>query len=139
MDRIRRAAAVQPVRWMTRTLAAGLLLAAQGACGAAVAINDTPATPASNPPPATTGTAQDRETIAGRFMIVFGDPPPDSGQPPKRLYTLTDQQGRRWTLTFDEKLYSPPGGVLEFNGKDVEVQGRRTGTDRLLVESMRLR
>ena len=71
-------------------------------------------------------------------MVVFGDPPPDSGLPARMSYTLTDQQGRRWTLAFDESVYSPPGGILAFNGKEVEIAGTRTGSNRLLVESMRL-
>ena len=82
--------------------------------------------------------AQDRETVSGRFAIVYGDPPPDSGQPASMRYTLTDKQGQQWTLTFDASVYTPPGGITSFNGKDVEVQGRRTGGNRLLVESMRL-
>jgi hypothetical protein len=81
---------------------------------------------------------QDRETVSGRFVVIFGDPPPESGQPARMSYTLTDQQGKPWTLTFDESVYSPPGGILSYNGKNVEVVGRRTAANRLFVESMRL-
>ena len=121
-------------RSATAILIAALGLAFSVAC-AAVAIKDTPASPAS---PAASTPMQDRETVRGRFVIVTGDPPPDSGLPPRRSYILTDQQGQRWTLAFDESVYSPPGGISAFDGKDVEVAGRRTGTNRLLVESMRL-
>ena len=119
-----------------RRSATALLIAALGlpfgvAC-AAVANQDTPSSPA------TSTATQDRETVRGRFVIVTGDPPPDSGQPARRRYTLTEPKGRRWTLTFDESVYSPPGGIPAFDGKDVEVEGRRTGENRLLVESMRL-
>jgi len=112
-------------------LIAALLLALSAACGAA-AIERIPMRPA------TSAQAQERETVSGRFVVVYGDPPPDSGQPARRSYSLTDKEGRRWTLTFDESVYSPPGGIMAFNGKDVEVEGRRTGTNRLLVVSMRL-
>jgi hypothetical protein len=121
-------------RSATAILVVALGLVFSVACASA-AIKDAPASPAS---PTTSTPMQDRETVRGRFVIVTGDPPPDSGQPARRSYILTDQQGRRWTLTFDESVYSPPGGISAFNGKDVEVEGRRTGTNRLLVESMRL-
>ena len=81
---------------------------------------------------------QARETARGRFVIVFGDPPPDSGRPAQRRYSLTEQNGRRWTLVFDETVYVPPGGIEPYNGKDVEVRGSVTGTDRMLVESIRI-
>jgi len=81
---------------------------------------------------------QERETVRGRFVVVRGDPPPDSGRPSRVSYLLTDEQKRRWTLVFDESVYSPPGGIQAFNGKDVEVEGRRTGENRLLVELMRV-
>lgn len=100
-------------------------------------ISSTPATQTpATPTPATP--AQDRITITGRLVVVTGDPPPDSGLPARRNYSLTDQQGQRWTLTFDESVYPPPGAILSFNGKQVEVQGRRTEVNRLRVESMRL-
>jgi hypothetical protein len=116
---------------LNRTLVVALYAGLSVACGAAtidsVAVS-----------PTTSSQAQERETVSGRFAVVYGDPPPDSGQPARRSYTLTDKEGRRWTLTFDEGVYSPPGGAVAFNGKDVEVEGRRTGTNRLLVLSMRL-
>jgi hypothetical protein len=89
--------------------------------------------------PAGAQETQDRQTVSGRFSVITGDPPPDSGQKPQRRYVLTESSGRRWALSFDESVYTPPGGVLSFNGKDVDVSGRVTGTDRLLVESIRLR
>lgn len=97
------------------------------------------ATPLGNGPtgPSLADVSQTRETARGRFVIIFGDPPPDSGRPSQRRYTLTEQNGRRWTLVFDESVYTPPGGVESYNGKDVEVHGRMTGADRLLVESIR--
>lgn len=88
--------------------------------------------------PSKSGAAQtqERETVRGRFAIVRGDPPPDSGQPSRVSYILTDTEKRRWTLVFDESVYSPPGGIASFNGKNVEVQGKRTGPTRMLVESI---
>lgn len=87
--------------------------------------------------PGVANVSQARETARGRFVIIFGDPPPDSGRPAQRRYMLTEQNGRRWTLAIDESVYAPPGGIESYNGKDVEVQGRVTGPDRLLVESIR--
>ena len=87
--------------------------------------------------PGVADVSQTRETARGRFVIIFGDPPPDSGRPAQRRYTLTEENGHRWTLIFDESVYTPPGGIESYNGKDVEVLGRVTGTDRLLVESIR--
>jgi hypothetical protein len=97
------------------------------------------AMPLGNSPtgPGVADVSQTRETVRGRFVITFGDPPPDSGRPSQRRYSLTEQNGRRWTLVFDESVYPPPGGVESYNGKDVEVHGIITGTDRLLVESLR--
>jgi hypothetical protein len=115
------------------TCTVGLILST--ACAGSAAINGTP----TSQPTTTAAAPQDRETVAGRFTIIFGDPPPDSNLPAQRRYTLTEPRGRQWTLVFDEKIYSPPDGILSFNGKDVEVEGRRTGSDRLLVESIRLR
>lgn len=108
---------------------AGLGVALSITCGSA-GINRNPSSPAT--------ATQDRETVSGRFVVVFGDPPPESGQPARTNYTLTDQKGTLWTLTFDDKIYKPPGGVLTYNGKQVEVAGRRTGTNRLMVESIRV-
>ena len=87
--------------------------------------------------PGTLDASQARETVRGRFVIVYGDPPPGSGRPAQRRFTLTDQSKKTWTLAFDESVYAPPGGIESYNGKDVEVQGRVTAQDRLLVESMR--
>ena len=97
------------------------------------------AAPLGNGPtsPGVADVTQAREIVRGRFVIIFGDPPPGSGRPSQRRYMLTDQDGRRWTLAFDETVYVPPGGIESYNGKDVEVRGTVTGTDRLLVESMR--
>lgn len=81
---------------------------------------------------------QARQTVRGRFVIIVGDPPPDSGRPSQRRYMLTDRDGRRWTLTFDESVYVPPGGIESYNGKDIEVHGIVTGSERLLVESLRV-
>lgn len=98
------------------------------------------ATPLGESPtgPGVADVSQTRETARGRFVIIYGDPPPGSGQPSQRRYVLTEQAGRRWTLVFDESVYTPPGGIESYNGKDVEVRGRVTGTDRLLVESLRV-
>ena len=97
------------------------------------------ATPLGHGPtgPEVADVSQTRETVRGRFVIIFGDPPPDSGRPSSRRYMLSEQNGRRWTLVFDESVYTPPGGIESYNGKDVEVRGRITGSDRLLVESIR--
>ena len=81
---------------------------------------------------------QDRQTLQGRFVVVRGDPPPDSGRPSRVSYILTDKQQRRWTLVFDESVYTPKDSIGSFNGKDVEVEGTRVGENRLLVESIRL-
>ena len=81
---------------------------------------------------------QDRETVTGRLAIVYGDPPPDSGQPAQKRYVVTERQGRQWILTFDADVFPLPNDITSFNGKDVEVQGRRIGTNILLVESIRL-
>src|SRR5262245_22174271 len=67
---------------------------------------------------------QDRETVTGRFAIVYGDPPPDSGRPAQKRYVVTERQGRQWTLTFDPSVFPLPNDIASFNGKDVEVQGR---------------
>jgi len=120
--------------WITAGLGCTLTLAL-AACGGPVPVQGTPTSPAVS----TAASEQQRETLVGRLTIVFGDPPPDSGLPAQMRYTLTEREGRRWTLTFDERVYSPPGGVAAFKDKEVEVQGRRTGTDRLLVESIRVR
>jgi hypothetical protein len=97
------------------------------------------ATPLGNGPtsPGVADVSQARETVRGRFVIIYGDPPPDSGRPSQRRFTLTEQNGRRWTLAFDESVYTPPGGIESYNGKDVEVRGVMTSADRLLVESVR--
>jgi hypothetical protein len=122
-------------RWRSSSPAA-LLVALSVSCGGATAARSGPAVSAA---PTAAQEAQDRQTISGRFSVITGDPPPDSGQKPQRRYILTESSSRRWTLTFDDSVFTPPGGILSFNGKDVEVSGRVTGTDRLLVESMRLR
>ena len=115
---------------ITTLVIMGLGLTFNVAC-AAVGINELPNNAVA---PAQT---EGRETVRGRFVIVRGDPPPDSGQPARVSYILTDKQERRWTLVFDESVYSPPGGIQAFNGKDVEVEGKRIGENRLLVASIR--
>ena len=133
-------------RWAAAAFIAGLGLAFSLACGP-ISSPDSPTSPsapvptrapAAAPSPAPSTPTPDRVTVSGRFVVVFGDPPPDSGLPAQRRYSLTDQQRLQWTLTFDESVYTPPGGILAFNGKPGEVEGRRTEANRLLVESMRL-
>ena len=120
---------------MTAAPAFVLGLALTGACSGAVPVTSTP----EGPPATATTTPQEREVVVGRLAIVYGDPPPDSGLPAQMRYILTERDGRRWTLTFDERVYAPPQGGAAFKDKEVEVQGRRTGSDRLLVESIRVR
>ena len=117
---------------MATAIAAALALSA--ACHAT--IKDVPTSPASST--VTSSSAQDRATLSGRLLVVVGDPPPDSGLPSRRSYTLIDQQGQQWTLVFDDSVYPAPGGILNFNGKQVAVEGRQIGPNRLLVESIRL-
>jgi hypothetical protein len=113
----------------------GVVLGAIVACGAPVAIEETPSGPVTAVPPV----PQERKSVIGRFAVVFGDPPPGSDLPAQMRYSLADEQGQRWTLVFDDRIYTPPGGILSFNGKEVTVEGRPTGANRLVVESIRLR
>ena len=116
---------------MSKVISAALVaLIWSAACGA-TSLGDTPTGPG------VADVSQARETARGRFAIIYGDPPPDSGLPSQRRFMLTEQNGRRWTLAFDDSVYTPPGGIESYNGKDVEVRGVVTSTDRLLVESVR--
>ena len=100
-------------------------------------VTTAPSTPTTGPD--STATPQGHLiAVSGVLDIIWGDPPPDTGLPPRMEYLLTDKQGQKWWLVFDESVYWPPGGLLAFNQKEVKVEGQLVAEDRILVESIRL-
>jgi len=58
-------------------------------------------------------------SLTGWLSIIWGDSKDESSM----IYTLTDEKGQRTVLKLDEKVAKSLGGVLQFNGKYVSVQG----------------
>jgi len=62
--------------------------------------------------------------LTGRFHIIWGDPPPDSGLPPKQLFILTDDQGKDTEIKITPQTVFVNGkGVLDYNFKKVKITG----------------
>jgi M6 family metalloprotease-like protein len=59
-------------------------------------------------------------SLSGWFSIIWGDSKDGKSS---MIYTLTDVNGQRTLLQLDEKVAKRLGGVLQFNGKYVTVQG----------------
>jgi len=59
-------------------------------------------------------------SLSGWFSIIWGDSKDGKSS---MIYTLTDVKGGRTLLQLDEKVARELGGVLQFNGKYVGVQG----------------
>lgn len=95
------------------------------------------ATPDSSPTPKR-GVTPDCVVLSGVLTVRIGDPPPGASLPPRVNVSLTDAQGKLWTLTFDDTVYRPPGSLLDFNLKRVNVEGTLTAQDTVLVTSMAL-
>jgi len=96
-----------------------------------------PSTPTATGDEGDAGQGQ-RVALSGVLDVIWGDPPPDSGLPPRMEYVLSDKQGQHWSLVFDRNVFWPPGGPLAFNGKQVKVEGRLIAEDRILVNSIGL-
>ena len=64
--------------------------------------------------------AGEEATLSGWFSIVWGDSQDGKSV---MVYTLTDVTGQRTSLQVDKKVAKSLGGVLQFNGKYVSVQG----------------
>lgn len=61
-----------------------------------------------------------QESLSGWFSIIWGDSKDGESS---MIYTLTDEKGQRTLLQLDETVAKKLGGVLQFNGKYVNVQG----------------
>jgi M6 family metalloprotease-like protein len=59
-------------------------------------------------------------SLSGWFSIIWGDSKDGESS---MIYTLTDVNGQRTLLQLDETVARKLGGVLQFNGKYVSVQG----------------
>jgi M6 family metalloprotease-like protein len=59
-------------------------------------------------------------SLSGWFSIIWGDSKDGKSS---MIYTLTDVNGRRTLLQMNEKVAKRLGGLLQFNGKYVSVQG----------------
>jgi hypothetical protein len=96
--------------------------------------------PSTPTPTLDTGDTQQgqRVAVSGVLNVMWGDPPPDTGLPPRMQYILTDKQGQHWSLVFDENVYWPPGGLLVFDREQVKVEGTLTAEGGILVDSIRL-
>lgn len=70
-----------------------------------------------NTPPQIAGQAS---SLSGLFSIIWGDSKDGKSS---MIYTLTDANGQRTLLQLDETVSRKLGGVLQFNGKYVSVQG----------------
>ncbi len=69
------------------------------------------------------------ETLTGILNAQWGDPRPGSGGGAKTEYVLTDDRGRERKLLLDRRDAESVGGPLAFNGKRVEVRGRRVSNE----------
>jgi hypothetical protein len=59
--------------------------------------------------------------LEGRLSMVWGDPPPGSGQPAHRLFAVTGERGDTIEFTISEALFAAHGGFLDWNGRQVRV------------------
>jgi M6 family metalloprotease-like protein len=59
-------------------------------------------------------------SMSGWFSIIWGD---SNDGKSSMIYTITDVNGQRTLLQMDETVAGKLGGVLQFNGKYVNVQG----------------
>lgn len=86
--------------------------------------------------PAATATPGDQMRVSGFFSFLYGDPPPDSGEPAVIQYWLEDGEGRAWQLVFDEDVYRPDGGLRQFDHEQVDVEGVAMGEGMILVTAI---
>ncbi|MBI2765804.1 MAG: hypothetical protein HYX53_07825 [Chloroflexi bacterium] len=89
------------------------------------------------PSPLASSTAQaspapGRVTLSGVLSVAIGDPPGGSG-PARTAARLTEPNGTRWTLTFDDNVFRPAGNLLGWNLKRVNVEGVSTGQPNTIV------
>ena len=78
----------------------------------------------------------ERTVVTGLLIVLYGDPPPGSNLPARIDYQVTDKQGQQWSLMFDRNVYWPPDGPLAFNRKQVVVEGKLVGENKILVHSI---
>ncbi|MBA3474373.1 MAG: hypothetical protein H0T57_14290 [Rubrobacter sp.] len=69
------------------------------------------------------------ETLTGVLNAQWGDPRPGTGAEARTEYVLTDDRGREKKLLLDKRDTESVGGPLAFNGKRVEVRGRRVSNE----------
>lgn len=80
-------------------------------------------------------TAEEEPTrLTGWFSVIWGDPPPDSAEPAPKRFVLTDEAGRSTELVLSDAIRRSRGGILQWNGRHVEVtlaprEERWSGTD----------
>ena len=71
-----------------------------------------------NAPPQAAGQIS---SLSGFFSIIWGNS--EDGKSSMMIYTLSDVNGRRTELQLDETVSRKLGGVLQLNGKYINVQG----------------
>jgi len=147
------------------SLAAVALLALSGACSSADDGGGPTAPPSATEPgdtaePAATATAttalttsaptpttggpspaeDDLVMLTGLFAIVIGDPPPGSDGEARTRATLIDEDGVEWQLLVDPDVYTPTGELVQYNVKQVRVDGQVVvGEERtILVTSLEI-
>jgi hypothetical protein len=81
------------------------------------------------PAVAQTPTVGNTQPEKGVFNAQWGDPRPGTGAEARTEYVLTDDRGREKKLLLDKRDTESVGGPLAFNGKRVEVRGRRVSNE----------
>lgn len=80
--------------------------------------------------------AQQLVSLAGRFVIVWGDPQPGSGDQPSAIYLLIDEAGQSTQLALSAALAQRLGGALALDRQAVVATGRWLSVGVLQVHSI---
>ena len=73
-------------------------------------------------------------TVTGWFNVVWGDPPPESGLPPRMFYSITDDQGQQIELIIDEALIHDSGGHRLLMGNRITITGNRIDKPKAVIK-----
>jgi len=93
--------------------------------------------PSSTPVPSV---STEQTEISGILSIIYGDPPPGSGdQQPRYNYSLTDDSGKTTQIKIDSNTRLIGGkSIIDFNRKMVKVKGGLGDSKTLLATSIEI-